>query len=161
MGTTQPAGRNRPLSEINVTPFVDVVLVLLIIFMVTAPMMQQGVDVDLPETTTQPLRMRDEPLILTIQKEGKYYLGRSEVPLSELKTKLEAIFEGRKPDARTVVLLSLAHGTRLLQMAFEKKELKERKKRIEALIESEALGKAVKSVVEAAQVAVMAATVSG
>ena len=95
MGTTQPAGRNRALSEINVTPFVDVVLVLLVIFMVTAPMMQQGVDVDLPETTTQPLRMQEEPLILTIQKEGKYYLGRSEVPLSELQTKLEAIFEGR------------------------------------------------------------------
>ena len=95
MGTTQPAGRNRALSEINVTPFVDVVLVLLVIFMVTAPMMQQGVDVDLPETTTQPLRMQEEPLILTIQKEGKYYLGRSEVPLPELQTKLEAIFEGR------------------------------------------------------------------
>ena len=95
MGTSQPAGRNRALSEINVTPFVDVVLVLLVIFMVTAPMMQQGVDVDLPETTTQPLRMQEEPLILTIQKEGKYYLGRSEVPLPELQAKLEAIFEGR------------------------------------------------------------------
>ena len=102
MGTSQPAGRNRPLSEINVTPFVDVVLVLLIIFMVTAPMMQQGVDVDLPETTTQPLRMQDEPLILSIQKEGKYFLGRSEIPISELKTKLEAIFEGR--DSKEIFL---------------------------------------------------------
>ncbi len=102
MGTTQPAGRNRPLSEINVTPFVDVVLVLLIIFMVTAPMMQQGVDVDLPETTTQPLRMQDEPLILSIQKEGKYYLGRSEVPLDELQAKLEAIFDGR--DSKEIFL---------------------------------------------------------
>ena len=102
MGTTQPAGRNRPLSEINVTPFVDVVLVLLIIFMVTAPMMQQGVDVDLPETTTQPLQMRDEPLILSIQKEGKYYLGRSEVPVDELQAKLEAIFDGR--DSKEIFL---------------------------------------------------------
>ncbi len=102
MGTTQPAGRNRPLSEINVTPFVDVVLVLLIIFMVTAPMMQQGVDVDLPETTTQPLRMQDEPLILSIQKEGKYYLGRSEVPVDELQAKLEAIFDGR--DSKEIFL---------------------------------------------------------
>ena len=102
MGTTQPAGRNRPLSEINVTPFVDVVLVLLIIFMVTAPMMQQGVDVDLPETTTQPLRMKDEPLILSIQKEGKYYLGRSEVPVDELQAKLEAIFDGR--DSKEIFL---------------------------------------------------------
>ncbi len=102
MGTTQPAGRNRPLSEINVTPFVDVVLVLLIIFMVTAPMMQQGVDVDLPETTTQPLRMQDEPLILSIKKEGKYYLGRSEVPVDELQAKLEAIFDGR--DSKEIFL---------------------------------------------------------
>jgi len=102
MGTSQPAGRNRPLSEINVTPFVDVVLVLLIIFMVTAPMMQQGIDVDLPETTTQPLRMQDEPLILSSKKEGKYYLGRSEIPLAELQTKLEAIFDGR--DSKEIFL---------------------------------------------------------
>jgi biopolymer transport protein TolR len=53
------------MAEINVTPFVDVMLVLLVIFMVTAPMMQSGVEVDLPETKTQPMRMRDEPLILT------------------------------------------------------------------------------------------------
>ncbi|MGI9431282.1 MAG: ExbD/TolR family protein [Myxococcota bacterium] len=81
-------------SEINVTPFVDVMLVLLIIFMVTAPMLQQGIDVDLPETTTQPLRMRDEPLILTVKKEGTYHLASSEIPLAELQSKLEAIFEG-------------------------------------------------------------------
>jgi biopolymer transport protein TolR len=102
VGTSQPAGRNRPLSEINVTPFVDVVLVLLIIFMVTAPMMQQGVDVDLPDTTTQPLQMQDEPLILSIKKEGKYYLGRSEIPVAELQAKLEAIFEGR--DSKEIFL---------------------------------------------------------
>jgi len=81
-------------SEINVTPFVDVMLVLLIIFMVTAPMLQQGIDVDLPETTTQPLRMREEPLILTVKKEGTYHLASSEIPLAELQSKLEAIFEG-------------------------------------------------------------------
>jgi biopolymer transport protein TolR len=86
---------HRPLSEINVTPFVDVMLVLLIIFMVTAPMMQQGIDVDLPETTTQPLRVQNEPLILTVQKDGKYYLARREIPAEELRAKLEAIFEGR------------------------------------------------------------------
>ncbi len=95
MGATLGGPVARPLSEINVTPFVDVALVLLIIFMVTAPMMQQGVDVDLPETTTQPLRVRDEPLILTVQKTGKYYLGRREIPADELRSKLEAIFEGR------------------------------------------------------------------
>ncbi len=81
------------MSEINVTPFVDVMLVLLIIFMVTAPMLQQGLDVDLPETTTQPLRMQDEPLILTVDKEGAYHLASVEIPFEELGTKLGAIFE--------------------------------------------------------------------
>ena len=90
-----PGGAHRPLSEINVTPFVDVMLVLLIIFMVTAPMMQQGIDVDLPETTTQPLRVKDEPLILTIEKDGKVFLARREIPAAELREKLVAIFEGR------------------------------------------------------------------
>ena len=85
----------RALSEINVTPFVDVMLVLLIIFMVTAPLMQQGIDVNLPETTTQPLRVTGDPLILSVQKNGKYYLGRKEVPLAELVIRLEALFETR------------------------------------------------------------------
>jgi biopolymer transport protein TolR len=83
------------MSEINVTPFVDVMLVLLVIFMVTAPMMQSGIDVDLPETKTQPMRMRDEPLILSVKKDGTLFVGRTEVPLEELAVKLEAIFEGR------------------------------------------------------------------
>jgi len=84
---------HRALSEINVTPMVDVMLVLLIIFMVTAPMMQQGLDIDLPETTTQPLRMQDEPLILTVDKKGTYMLASVEVPLEDLGAKLEAIFD--------------------------------------------------------------------
>jgi biopolymer transport protein TolR len=62
--------------------------------MVTAPMMQQGVDVDLPKTTTQPMRVKDEPLILTIKKDGTLLLGRQEVPQAGLQKKLEAIFEG-------------------------------------------------------------------
>ena len=86
---------HRPMSEINVTPFVDVMLVLLIIFMVTAPMLQQGLEVDLPETTTQPLRLAEEPLILTVTKAGKTHLANVEVPLEELGPKLSAIFEGR------------------------------------------------------------------
>jgi biopolymer transport protein TolR len=96
MGATlSRSGRRRAMSDINVTPFVDVMLVLLIIFMVTAPMMQQGVDVNLPETTTQPLRVKDDPLILTVKKGGEYFLGRKEVSLEELVPRLEALFEAR------------------------------------------------------------------
>ncbi|MBW2316460.1 MAG: biopolymer transporter ExbD [Deltaproteobacteria bacterium] len=70
-------------------------LVLLVIFMITAPMMHQGIDIDLPETTTQPLRVRNEPLILTVRKDGTVYLNRTEVPAAELQAKLEAIFDGQ------------------------------------------------------------------
>ncbi|RIK94758.1 MAG: protein TolR [Proteobacteria bacterium] len=84
------------MSEINVTPFVDVMLVLLIIFMVTAPMMQQGIDVDLPETsTTQPLRLDEEPLVMSVQRDGRVFLGKQEVPVGELAAKLHAVFESR------------------------------------------------------------------
>ena len=95
MGALRPGSTHRALSEINVTPFVDVMLVLLIIFMVTAPMLLQGVDVELPETTTQPIRIQDEPLVLTVRKGGTYFIGRLEVPPDQLQEKLVAIFEGR------------------------------------------------------------------
>ena len=94
MPAVRPGSTQRPLSEINVTPFVDVALVLLVIFMVTAPMMEQGVDVDLPKTTTQDLRVQDEPLIITVQEDGTYYLARTEVSETELGEKLQAILEG-------------------------------------------------------------------
>ena len=86
---------DRPLSEINVTPFVDVMLVLLVIFMVTAPLMMSGVDVNLPETSTQPLRTRDDPLVLTVKKDGSVFVQGTQVPAADLAEKLKAIFEGR------------------------------------------------------------------
>jgi biopolymer transport protein TolR len=96
MGAQLSRGRGRRgNAEINVTPFVDVVLVLLIIFMVTAPLMLQGMDVNLPETSTQPIRMPDAPLVLTVTKEGQYSLARKIIPIEELEAKLEAVFEAR------------------------------------------------------------------
>ncbi|MCX5739529.1 MAG: protein TolR [Proteobacteria bacterium] len=83
------------MSEINVTPFVDVMLVLLIIFMVTAPLMQQGIDVDLPQTTTQALRLDQEPLVLSVQRDGKTFLGKQEIATGELTAKLRAVFDAR------------------------------------------------------------------
>ena len=89
---------HRPLSEINVTPLVDVMLVLLIIFMVTAPMMQQGLDVDLPKTTTQPMHLKDNSLVLTVKKDGSVLVANAPVPIAELEGKLKAILEGRESD---------------------------------------------------------------
>jgi len=70
MGPIKNNGRKRLVSEINVTPLVDVMLVLLIIFMITAPMMTQGVNVELPETTAKSLRQEEKPIVITINKDG-------------------------------------------------------------------------------------------
>ena len=86
----------RFMSDINVTPFVDVMLVLLIIFMVTAPMMMQGVEVNLPQTTTKNIKTREDPLILTINKKGEIFLEKHRIRLEGLETKIKAIFKYRR-----------------------------------------------------------------
>ncbi|MGH6828741.1 MAG: protein TolR [Rhizomicrobium sp.] len=83
--------RRRPLSEINVTPFVDVMLVLLIVFMVTAPLLTVGVPVDLPKTKAPALGQDKEPLSVTISKDGKIYLQKEAVSEDALVPKLQAI----------------------------------------------------------------------
>lgn len=80
MGPMRGNGRKRLVSEINVTPLVDVMLVLLIIFMVTAPMMTQGVNVDLPETTAKSLRQEEKPIVVTVDKEGAISINN--IPLA-------------------------------------------------------------------------------
>jgi biopolymer transport protein TolR len=69
-------GKHKPVSEINVVPYIDVMLVLLIIFMITAPLLQQGVEIDLPQANANPLHQdQKEPVILTVSKTGEYYLN--------------------------------------------------------------------------------------
>ena len=84
------------MSEINVTPLVDVMLVLLIIFMVTAPMMMQGVEVNLPQTTAKSIKTREDPLILTINKERQIFLEDRQIGLKELENKMKSIFKYRR-----------------------------------------------------------------
>ncbi len=86
-------GDNQLMSEINVTPFVDVMLVLLIIFMVAAPMMTQGVDVALPEVKAESLPQDDEvPFVVSVDKDGKVFINEFEVNRGGLNKKLVAIF---------------------------------------------------------------------
>ncbi len=98
------AGRRRakPMSEINVTPFVDVMLVLLIVFMVTAPLLTVGVNVDLPKATSTPLPGQDEPLTVSVSNQGKIYLQESEIEIEDLGPRLAAILE-TKPETRIFV----------------------------------------------------------
>ncbi len=83
------------LSDINVTPLVDVMLVLLIIFMVTAPMMMHGVKVDLPRTESKNIKTEEDPLLLTITKKGDIFIEEYKVDYKDLKGKLEKIFANR------------------------------------------------------------------
>jgi biopolymer transport protein TolR len=86
---------DRLMSDINVTPFVDVMLVLLIIFMVTAPMMMQGVDVTLPEATAKPLVSQKENLIVTIDEKQQVHINDFPVEIDYLREKLAKILENR------------------------------------------------------------------
>ena len=94
--------RAQPMSEINVTPFVDVMLVLLVIFMVTAPLLTVGVKVDLPKTKAGAVSGSDEPLAITVNKEGQVFVQNTSTELSGLVPKLVAI-TGKNPDIRIFV----------------------------------------------------------
>jgi biopolymer transport protein TolR len=91
--------RRRPImSQINVTPMVDVMLVLLIIFMVSAPLLTVGVPIDLPQTQAKSLDQSKEPLTLSVNLEGKVFLQNSEIPIEELIPKLKAVTTARGGD---------------------------------------------------------------
>lgn len=87
--------QNKPLAEINVTPLVDVMLVLLIIFMVTAPMLSMGIDVNLPRVQSKSVDVAEEKLVLTISEGKEIFLNKTKMQLGELNPKLEAIFANR------------------------------------------------------------------
>src|SRR5580658_7335166 len=91
-------GRYRPMADINVTPLVDVMLVLLVVFMVTAPLLTVGVPVDLPQTQAPPINEPKEPTVITVNKDGQIFIQEAEVPIDSLVAKLQAI-TGSNPDA--------------------------------------------------------------
>ncbi|HEX2524998.1 MAG TPA: biopolymer transporter ExbD [Geminicoccus sp.] len=91
------SGGYRPLAEINVTPLVDVMLVLLIVFMVAAPLMMAGVPVDLPKTDAKRLGEPQEPLIVSIDRTGAVFVGEDDVPTTELGQRLQAL-AGEDPE---------------------------------------------------------------
>ena len=90
-GRRSRARKHSPMHEINVTPFVDVMLVLLIIFMVTAPMLTSGVPIELPDSKGQQLQTNKEPVTISVDKSGKVFIQETEIKLDELGPKLKAI----------------------------------------------------------------------
>jgi biopolymer transport protein TolR len=108
-GGRRRRGRWSPMSEINVTPFVDVMLVLLIVFMVTAPLLTVGVPVDLPQTRAQNISEPVEPLVVTVDAQGEVYIQETPVEMGVLVPRLVAITEN-KPDTRIYI-----RGDRRLQ----------------------------------------------
>ena len=95
-------GRYRPMAEINVTPFVDVMLVLLIVFMVAAPLLTAGIQVDLPKAAAKPLPQDSKPLEVTIDQNGAIFLADTAIGINELVPRLEAI-AGNRRDTRIYV----------------------------------------------------------
>jgi len=97
-GSRSGVGRYRPMSEINVTPLVDVMLVLLVVFMVTAPLLTVGVPVELPQTQAPPINEPKEPLVITVNRDGAIFIQETTVPIDGLIARLQGI-TGNNPEA--------------------------------------------------------------
>lgn len=102
MAFSQNNGKRGLVSDINVTPLVDVMLVLLIIFMLTAPMMTQGVDVNLPQTTARPLQQDEAPIIVTVTKKGDIFVDRTRGDQAKLRDQLVDL--AQRNTNRTILL---------------------------------------------------------
>lgn len=89
-------GGKKFMADINVTPLVDVMLVLLIIFMVTAPMMMEGVEVNLPQTQAKQMKTEEDPLILTVDRQGEIHIEKHTIKLEEVEVKVKKIFQYRR-----------------------------------------------------------------
>jgi len=111
-GRRRRGGRkHQPMADINMTPFIDVMLVLLIIFMVAAPLLTTGVPLDLPQTGAQSLNLEKQPLVVSIKADGKVFLMETEITLEELVPKLQAVSK-TGPDERIYLRgdKSIAYG---------------------------------------------------
>ena len=105
MGSSFDHGSGGPVANINVTPLVDVMLVLLVIFMVTAPMLQQGVEVNLPKTKTGDLKGDDEQVVVSIDKTGEIFVGSgNKIGITNLAEKVKAILAAKKSEGNKVYI---------------------------------------------------------
>ena len=105
--------RKRPVAEINITPFVDVMLVLLVVFMITAPLITQGVSINLPEVNNEPITEQKEPIQISIKAGGDIYIQAQKIKQSDLPERLKAIRDARK-EAASILLnadKSVDYGT--------------------------------------------------
>ena len=105
LASRRGSGRNRsaPMAEINVTPLVDVMLVLLIIFMVTAPLLVTGVPIDLPDSKAKALKSDDTPIQISIDARGQVFIDQQRITAAALPARLAALREARQDDARVYV----------------------------------------------------------
>ncbi|NBO38736.1 biopolymer transporter ExbD [bacterium] len=95
-GETSVLGRSTMLADINITPFVDVMLVLLIIFMVTAPFAVSGVDIQLPKSKAKTLTLGQDPIVVSISSQGEFFLGKKSLKRDELTAKIQAALVGHE-----------------------------------------------------------------
>jgi biopolymer transport protein TolR len=112
--------RRAVMSEINVTPFVDVMLVLLIVFMVSAPLLTVGVPIDLPQSQAKTLEQNNEPLAISINQQGQIFLQKDEIKLDDLLPKLKAIIDARGGSSNDLIYIrgdkTVAYGTMMRVM---------------------------------------------